>query len=53
MFKGLFLTGSMLGMLGDFAQEKGVILIYFMEVGLIIPEGLAIAITLLVVFMNC
>ncbi|HQV81415.1 MAG TPA: AraC family transcriptional regulator ligand-binding domain-containing protein [Agitococcus sp.] len=24
MFKGLFLTGSMLGMLGDFAQEKGV-----------------------------
>jgi hypothetical protein len=24
MFKGLFLTGSMLGMLGDFAQEKSV-----------------------------
>ena len=24
MFKGLFLTGSMLGMLGDFAQEKNV-----------------------------
>ena len=26
MFKGLFLTGSMLGMLGDFAQEKGVLI---------------------------
>ena len=24
MFKGLFLTGSMLGMLGDFVQEKNV-----------------------------
>ena len=24
MFKGLFITGSMLGLLGDFVQEKGI-----------------------------